>query len=535
MLNRYLPKLSAQLLLFITALFISITGNLTFFAKTTEVYAWDLHSGFLISLFLVLFSIIGLLALLLDIILPTKIAIATLLIISALSGYFTDQFGIIIGSDMLRSMLETDSAEAFDLISWTFILQVSLFGVLPSVLIAMSSIRKQTFFSTLKFNLAAGLVLIGIVVASVFLFSDQYASFIREHKSLRFYTNPLHPVYSAVKITSQHMKSTAQSVYLKMTSRSSIPLTDLHRELVIVVVGETARADHFSLNGYGRQTNPNLAKESRLINYSQITACGTSTAVSVPCMFSMLPRDEFDIDDASNTENVLDILAKADISVLWRDNNSDSKGVADRVPYESYRDPEVNPVCDTECRDEGMLAGLQEYIDLQEHDILIVLHQMGSHGPAYYKRYPRQFEVFKPACQTNELSQCSDEEIVNAYDNTILYTDHFLSKVIGFLKKNTPRYETSMLYVSDHGESLGENNIYLHGLPYMLAPDSQLKVPVIAWVGESSDIDLAKSRELKDIPNSHDAISYAILSALEIESDVRPSTAPPLFILADED
>ena len=116
---------------------------------------------------------------------------------------------------------------------------------------------------------------------------------------------------------------------------------------------------------------------------------------------------------------------------------------------------------------------------------------MGNHGPAYFKRYPKEFEKFKPACQTAELSECSDEEIGNAYDNAILYTDYFLSQVVQLLKQNEQKFEASMLYISDHGESLGENNLYLHGMPYMLAPSEQTDVPVIVWAGKTSDIDIA--------------------------------------------
>jgi lipid A ethanolaminephosphotransferase len=162
------------------------------------------------------------------------------------------------------------------------------------------------------------------------------------------------------------------------------------------------------------------------------------------------------------------------------------------------------------------------------------LHQMGSHGPAYYKRYPKEFEIFSPACQTNELSNCTDQQIINAYDNTIIYTDYFLSKVITLLKYNTPKYETSMLYVSDHGESLGENNVYLHGLPFLFAPQAQTKVPLIIWVGGSSDIDLQKTLALKDIPNSHDAVSHAILTAFEIQSDIHVLNILPLIKMKDE-
>jgi len=191
-------------------------------------------------------------------------------------------------------------------------------------------------------------------------------------------------------------------------------------------------------------------------------------------------------------------------------------------------------VCSSIC-DTGMLVGLQQYIDEHEGDILIVLHQMGSHGPAYYKRYPAEFERFTPACRSAELSTCSIEEIVNAYDNSILYTDYFLSKVIDFLKQNSSDYETSMLYVSDHGESLGETGIYLHGLPFMFAPEAQIKVPVLVWPGNSSDIDYEKTLSLKDQPNSHDALFDTLLQIFEIRTDLHRQHEQPLIYLKNDD
>jgi lipid A ethanolaminephosphotransferase len=220
--------------------------------------------------------------------------------------------------------------------------------------------------------------------------------------------------------------------------------------------------------------------------------------------------------------------------VLWRDNNSSSKGVAERVAFEDFRSPEVNPECDIECRDVGMLNDLQAYIDAQDSDILIVLHQMGNHGPAYYKRYPSEFEKFTPTCKSEELSSCTDAEIGNSYDNAILYTDYFLSQVIALLKTNTPRFETAMLYIGDHGESLGENGLYLHGMPYMLAPVEQTAVPMIVWAGDSSDVDAGGSLAIKDGVNNHDGLAHTLLAMFEVDPGVIPLTQPLLLAFKHE-
>ena len=287
-----------------------------------------------------------------------------------------------------------------------------------------------------------------------------------------------------------------------------------------MVVGETARADHFSLNGYGRDTNPRL-REKNVISFTQFKACGTSTAVSVPCMF-ILDGETKNTLEINKQENLLDVLQRGGVNVLWRDNNSDSKGVANRVQFEDFRSRKMNPLCDTECRDEGMLSGLQDYIDLHPRgDILIVLHQMGNHGPAYFKRYPPAFEKFKPACKESDLSLCSREEIVNAYDNAILYTDHFLAKAIDLLQKNDSRFETALFYVSDHGESLGENGLYLHGLPKTIAPQAQLHVPAVMWFGSRFHAaDSPALREKVGLPLSHDNVFHSMLGFFEMQSSI---------------
>ena len=299
---------------------------------------------------------------------------------------------------------------------------------------------------------------------------------------------------------------------------------NIAKELVILVVGEAARADRFSINGYEKETNPLLKKED-IINFPNMFSCGTSTAHSIPCMFSIFPRDEYSYKKGISTENVLDVLKNTkDISILWRDNNSDSKGVALRADYEDYQTPKINTICDDECRDEGMLVGLDEYIEKnKDRDIFIVLHQMGNHGPAYYKRYPKEFEKFTPVCKTNQLENCTQEEIGNAYDNAILYTDYFLSKTINFLKPYSQTHQTALFYISDHGESLGENGLYLHGMPYAIAPKTQKNVGSFIWIGDGlmeKEYSKEKLKSYKEKEFSHDNLFHTVLGLFEVETEV---------------
>ena len=505
----------------VASAFLVITANSTFYQKLVEVYPLqDGNLFFVVSLALFHFGFLLALTGLFSLMLPTRIVASLLILLAAAIGYFTDRLQIVVDIEMIRNIFETDYREASDLINFGLLSSLLLWGVIPVAIIWILPFRKAGMLREMRFNLQTIAAALAVMVFCVVSQGDYYASFFREHKPLRAYMNPGFAIYSAGSYIDRALFRSEPQSFQQLAANSKLSESDVHRELVVLVVGETARADHFSLNGYARQTNPELSALDRLISFSQISSCGTSTAVSVPCMFAYQGRDNFDRSISSHTENILDLLSRAGVNILWRDNSTGSKGVASRVNYESFASPEVNPVCDPECRDIGMLHGLQEYIETHAGDILIVLHQMGSHGPAYFKHYPPAFEHFQPSCRSIELSACTTDEIVNAYDNTILYTDHFLARIVAFLQSNSMAFETTMLYISDHGESLGENGLFLHGLPYLFAPHAQVHVPVIVWSGESSDIDFEASLALRDEPNSHDALFDTLLALFEVQTDL---------------
>jgi lipid A ethanolaminephosphotransferase len=508
-------------LILLVALFILAAGNLAFYAHLLEVYPLTLKNlPHLVSLTVLLGSVNVILLSLMSYGKATKFVLIILLLTSAAAAYFMDAYQVIIDDDMIDNVMKTDLAESLDLISFKLVLYLLLMGVVPAYLVYRVPIVKLSFNKAL---MSRGKLLLGalvLAVAAVIPFGSFYASFAREHKIVRFYANPSFYIYSLGRILANQFKG-ADLGLKTVGADAKITEQDDDRELVVLVVGETARADRFSLNGYARETNPLLAKE-KVASFTNAWACGTSTAVSVPCMFSIYDQDDYSKRKAAHTENVLDVLQRAGVNVVWLDNNSDSKGVAKRVPYQSYKSSKLNPDCDSECRDVGMLKNLQSYIDQHANeDIFIVLHQMGNHGPAYYKRYPGEFERFAPTCQTNELAECERIKIDNAYDNAILYTDYFLAEVIDLLKKNSDDFEAAMLYVSDHGESLGENNIYLHGLPNMLAPDEQKHVPMIFWFSDSFlqdgiSVDLLRPRLNERF--SHDNLFHTLLGLFEVET-----------------
>lgn len=441
------------------------------------------------------------------------------LLVSSVLTYFTTKYGTIFDFQMISNVLETDSAEAGDLLNIQLAVYVLLLGLLPALFVLRARVVhphwKEETVSRLKLAGVAGAVLL----VSVLSFSAHNFSLSREHRDVTSKVIPTYAFYSVFKLAMRSLKKNG-GPFVTVGADAHTPSTDNHHELVIMVVGETARADHWGLNGYRKNTTPRLSEEG-VINFPDFWSCDTSTAKSVPCIFSSLERASFDTHRAANRDNALDILKRSGVSVLWRDNNSSSKGVADRVAYQDYRTSERNTVCEQgECRDEGMLRGLQSYIDAQNGDVLIVLHQMGNHGPAYYKRYPAAFERFSPVCRTNDLGSCSEEEINNAYDNAILYTDHFLSEVIELLKKNDGKFETAMIYASDHGESLGEYGIYLHATPYVIAPEAQKHVPAVMWFGEAiqHDLDLSTMEQRRKDRWSHDNLFHTLLGLFEVNS-----------------
>jgi len=514
-------KVRQWMLVVAVALFLTLVANGAFFKHVTEVYPLSWSSlPFIASLALVLISLTTILLSLLSFRRTLKPVLILILILSSFVAYFMDTYTAVIDTHMIQNTLETDFNESADLFSFTLVLYIILIGVIPSYIVYRANIPTINFKSAL---LEKGKVLgiaLGVIAILLFSFSKSYTSFFREHKPLRYYANPGYYLYSVGHYIQQSFSHSYTGI--EPYGQDAVASTsEKNRQLIIVVVGEAARWDHFSLNGYGRETNPLLKKED-IVNFTQFTSCGTETAISVPCMFSSFGREDYEGEKAKHTENILDVLKRSGANILWRDNNSDSKGVALRVTYEDYKTADKNTICDNDqCRDEGMLVGLQEYINTHpKGDIVIVLHQMGNHGPAYYKRYPKAFEKFTPVCKSNQLEQCTQAEIANAYDNVLLYTDYFLTKVIDVLQENDSSFATAMFYVSDHGESLGEKGLYLHGFPYAIAPEAQKHVPAVMWFGKKFQVNKEKLKQNASQAYTHDFLFHTLLGMSEVNTTV---------------
>ncbi len=418
-------KITQYRLIFLVSLFFVLFDNYSFFKNVLKVYPFEQNSYYVISTGVVLFSFIVLLFTLFSSKITTKPLLILAIMVSSFTNYFMNTFNVVIDDSMIRNSLQTDMAESLDLFTWKLVLYVVVLGVIPSILVYKAKIEYKTFGKEVFSKIKTIVLSILLIVIVLFSFSKFYTSFFRENRPLRYYTNPTYWIYN-IGFYIYKTYDTAPTVLKKIGLDANIDNNESKRKIVIMVVGEAARADRFSLNGYEKETNP-LLKQENVINFSNMYSCGTSTAYSVPCMFSIYDRGDYNYKKGISTENVIDVIARTKkVDILWRDNNSDSKGVALRVDYEGFKSSNKYVTCRGECRDEGMFVGLDERIkNVGNKDVLIVLHQMGNHGPAYYKRYPKEFEKFKPVCKTNQLEQCTQEEVSNAYDNAILYTDYF--------------------------------------------------------------------------------------------------------------
>ncbi len=465
---------------FIIALF----GNFSFWQQLTSRLSFKDEPILILSFFVIIFALINLLLTLVSFKPLLKAVAILMLITSAFAAYFMDNYAIMIDKGMIRNTLATNVHEAGELFSYKLFLTVFLLGVLPAWWIIKANINHPPFFKGLLQKTVVSLISIMIIAGTLYANYQELSFFSRNNRELRHLINPTNYILSLKSIIKAKIGEGIIVVKTIENDAKKILRGQKKSSLIILVLGETARAMNFSLNGYGRHTNPLLSKQN-IINFNDVSSCGTATAVSVPCMFSKFTRAEFSHSKGEQYENLLDVASHAGYQVLWRDNNTGCQGTCGHVVFEDLAGKNMPAYCkEGNCVDEILLDNLQNIISQKKGDKLIVLHQKGNHGPTYHLRYPDQFEVFKPACSTNQLHSCSTEEVVNAYDNAILYTDFFLNKTIDFLKKNATNYSTALVYMSDHGESLGENNFYLHGLPYMIAPDQQKKVPFILWLSD---------------------------------------------------
>jgi lipid A ethanolaminephosphotransferase len=520
------PVVSAWLGNMAVATLLTLAFNLSFMHSIWPLGSWALAVPLMSLLFLINIVICQLFA----VGKLRKFWLISLLVAGAGSQYFMQQYGILIDKGMLQNALETDSHEIAGLINLQMLPYFIVYALLPACIVCYIKVRPQTVKSgvvTYLTVLFSAIILIAIIVISQY---QGLAAVFREHRYLKHQAVPLNVLNAAAGFLQSRASDNITPMFSHYAQDAHFTPSVDKPLLVIMVLGETVRADHLGINSYGRNTTPKLAKRN-LINLGAIDACGTATAVSVPCMFSYLNQASYNDSLAKNSDNVLDIMQRAGAKVLWRDNNSGCKGMCDRVELDqSFTATLSNKCVAGECTDNALLNRLKDKILAEKSamtPIFVVLHQQGNHGPEYYKRSLPEQKQFLPECTSNLLHQCQQQQIVNAYDNAILATDDMLDATIALLEELSAEFDTAMLYVADHGESLGENGVYLHGLPLWMAPEAQTKVPMIMWFSQqitqhnALDTDCIKHNALAMA--SHDMLFDSILSLMQMTSiAIRP-------------
>ncbi|MFG0800642.1 phosphoethanolamine transferase EptA [Leclercia sp. GLN_9] len=404
----------------------------------------------------------------------------------AAATWFMFTYGAVIDQNMMVNVFETNSQEAAALVTPQLVVWLVVAGMLPASLLAMIRIRPGKWWHTLLIRLAAMLASAVVIVLVAAVFYKDYASLFRNNKGIVKMVTPANYVSAIAKYSKARWFAGDQTLIRlgEDARKGPVLLAQQKKTVLVLVVGEASRAENYSLNGYDRETNPELKKQN-VINFPQASSCGTETAVSVPCMFSGMPRKKYDADLAHHQEGLMDVLGHAGVNLLWRDNDGGCKGACNRIPHTDMTQWKLQQFCkDNSCIDDVNLWRLDDMLDGVKQDTVLVIHLMGSHGPAYYQRYPAQYRHFTPTCDTNEIQDCTHQALMNTYDNTILYTDSVVSKTIDALKARQSTLNTALVYLSDHGESLGENGLYLHGTPYMLAPEQQTHIPFIFWLSK---------------------------------------------------
>lgn len=529
MLKKLLTKqLQINFLIFslIIALFFAYVLNFPFLLKIytnlTKTSEADLSffSAVLITLPLLLYVILTLLTSYKYLQKPLSII---LILLSAITSFSALSYNTIFDVDMLTNFIQTNVSEASSYFSIYALLYFIAFAILPCILIIRTKITyPQGIVKRLIYRIASIFVALIITAIFIFIFYQDFAYIGRQDRTLQKSITPIDYIYASSKYINQtYLQKPTPPVILasdaKIESKSSKP------KLVFFILGETARAANYKFNGYSRNTNI-YTELQNTINFKNVSSCGTATAQSVPCMFSDLSRSDFSLKKVENRDGLIDVLNKVGINNLWFENDSGCKGVCNKA-LTITTDPKDKEFCQNgTCFDQKLLKDSKDIIDkLQVADTFSVFHIIGSHGPKYYERYPKDFEKFTPTCQRADLQKCSTQEIINTYDNTILYTDFIVSEFINVLKNKTKDFNTILIYISDHGESLGENGLFLHGTPYAVAPNEQTKVPMQMYLDDASAIDLGIDKQcLIDKANneklSHNNIYHSIVGLFDIKT-----------------
>ena len=507
------------------ALYYALIINIPFYIKLYDILekSNSMNIGLFLSMPIFIFAITNILFNLISWPYIAKPIFIFLILTSSIVSYVIYNYGISVDYGMIQNTFETDVGEAKSYLSVHSIFWVTITGIIPSLVVAFVKIQKRV--SVIKKLVSIFISIIIILLIAFFYFKD--LSYIgRKNSELKEMIVPTYYLSSSYKyIRNTYFSSPVVYKKIGEDAKKISSNTSEKPTLFFFILGETARSQNYQLNGYPRPTNEYTSKQN-VISFKDVASCGTATAVSVPCMFSALTREEYQESIAKHQDNAIDILKRAGISLLWKENDGGDKDVADNITKTTLNREEISEFCNgNSCYDMALLENLDSDIKNMQGNRIIFIHLMGSHGPNYFKRYPDNQKKFAPDCQRNDVENCSSESIINSYDNTIHYTDFVISKLIDKLKGVSDQYNTGLLYLSDHGESLGENGVFLHGLPYSFAPIYQRRVPLMLWMShdfeKTKNIDQAcLKNEAQNSSISQDYIFHSLLGIMDVTTSI---------------
>ena len=517
--NRFALLLS---IFFLVIINYPLNAKLVELIAVDETVSWDFVATlplFFVSVFFIVIWFISLPYIL-------KPLSILLVMISAIVSYSMHTYGVVFDYAMIKNVFETNYGEASSYLNVPLVAWFVGMGLVPSVVIARTNIRFKPWLREVLHKVLGMTGAISAILVLAFFYYKDYSAFGRNNAFLSKMIVPTEYLAGTYLYLKKNVFA-EPLVYQQLGTDAVIIKSSSDKpRLMIFVLGETARSQNYQLNGYPRETNM-FTKELGVISIKDVSSCGTATAESVPCMFSRMSKSNFDDRKVKYQDGVIDVLSHAGAEVVWLENDGGCKGVCDRVETWTYTAKTDSQWCVYEfCYDLLLLDEMEKAIDkVKGKDAVIVLHVNGSHGPTYYQRYTEQHRHFVPDCQRSDIQNCTNEELVNTYDNTILATDYVVAEAIKRAKSLSTDWDSSVVYISDHGESLGEKGVYLHGMPYSLAPEEQTKVPWLLWLSDdkakrdSVDLECLKAKAEKG-GYSHDNLFDTLLGLIAVRTEV---------------
>lgn len=425
-----------------------------------------------------------------------KCVLAFTMVGNAVMLYFVNSFEVLITRSMMANVFNTQYSEASSFFSWVLVGYVVLLGIPPCIYIF---IRRTDQGSWRRFLGSIGIA-VATIVALLFANMGNMLWIDRNSTELGSLIAPWSYVVNTVRYYNKQKKKNVKEIMLpdgRVVTES--------RDVCVLIIGESARRDHFRYYGYARDTNPYTAGDS--LTALPAVAAATNTISAVRAMLQPEQTDKL-------YEILPNYLYRLGVEVAWRTSNWGEPPTHFTNYVKKKQLQERYPDAEQKAYDGILLCGLEDEIRACENaKQFVVLHTYTNHGPTYCNNYPPQFEVFKPVCKTVEMAHANRRELVNAYDNSIIYTDYLVHSVISMLR-DMPDRRSCVIFMSDHGESLGENNLYMHGVPLFMAPKEQTEIPFLVWTSDTT-MNVKPTQTVEQY-----SIYHSVLDFLGIDSPV---------------